>query len=329
LTLASSIVDGKWMTPMSKTPYGLGSNIAAVRSFNRFYTQKIGVLEEGLLSSAFSLTEVRVLYELAHAPAAATQGASALAATLGIDRGYLSRILQSFEKRGLVRRKPAPKDLRRSALALSSRGRKALARLEARARSDVEHMLRALDAGEQRRLIGALRDIERLLGRRDMPPPPVVLRTPEPGDIGWVVHRHGVLYAREYGYDADFEALVATIAGEFVQKFDPRSERCWIAERGGQIVGSVFVVRKSAKVAKLRLLLVEPSARGAGLGKQLVDECLRFARRRGYRKMVLWTQSELTAARAIYRRSGFRLVDSHPHRSFGRKLVAETWELAL
>ena len=258
----------------------------------------------------------------------ASRGASALAAALGLDEGYLSRILGVFERRGMIRRKPSSQDRRRSSLALNARGAKALARLEARSHADVESMLRGLDAGEQRQLTEAMRDIERLLGGSQRPAP-LLLRPPDPGDIGWVVHRHGALYAKEYSYDARFEALVAEIAGAFVRNFDPRRERCWIAERDGRIVGSVFLVRKSARVAKLRLLLVEPSARGLGLGTQLVDECVRFARSAGYRKMVLWTQSELIAARKIYERSGFRLLESSPHHSFGRDLVGETWELQL
>jgi DNA-binding MarR family transcriptional regulator/N-acetylglutamate synthase-like GNAT family acetyltransferase len=313
---------------MSNVPTGVESRIDAVRRFNRFYTRKIGVLQESLLSSAFSLTEVRVLYELAHDRETAVNGASALAATLGIDEGYLSRILRTFERRGLIRRKPSPHDRRRSLLALSDRGGRALARLEARSRAEVGSMLRGLDAGELQRLVDSMREVEGLLGGKE-PPAPLLLRAPEPGDIGWVVHRHGVVYAREYGYDARFEALVAEIAGTFVRTFDPRWERCWIAEKDGRIVGSVFLVRKSVRVAKLRLLLVEPSARGLGLGTRLVDECVRFARRVGYRKMVLWTQSELLAARRIYERSGFRLVERNPHHSFGRDLVAETWELEL
>jgi DNA-binding MarR family transcriptional regulator/N-acetylglutamate synthase-like GNAT family acetyltransferase len=304
-------------------------HVAAVRRFNRFYTQKIGVLDQGLLASRYSLTEVRVLYELAHNAAVAARGASALAAALGVDEGYLSRILRGFEKRGLLVRKRSSNDLRRSSLRLSGRGRKALASLEARSESQVEAMLCSLDAGQQRRVVEAMREVERLLGGRSVTPLPLLLRSPQPGDIGWVVHRHGALYAREYGYNAEFEALVAQIAAEFLRKFDPSRERCWIAERDGEIVGSAFLVRKSARVAKLRLLLVEPSTRGIGLGAQLVGECVRFARDAGYRKVVLWTQSELTAARRIYQRNGFVRVESHPHRSFGRDLVAEIWQLEL
>lgn len=313
---------------MPSPPAGVESRVAAVRRFNRFYTRKIGVLQENLLSSALSLTEVRVLYELGHDQQIASRGASALAAALGLDEGYLSRILGAFERRGMIRRKPLSQDRRRSSLALSARGARALAKLEAHSHAEVESMLRGLDAGEQRRLVEAMRDIERLLGASQRPAP-LLLRAPEPGDIGWVVHRHGALYAHEYAYDARFEALVAEIAGAFVRNFDPGRERCWIAERDGRIVGSVFLVRKSARVAKLRLLLVEPSTRGLGLGTQLVEECVRFARSAGYRKMVLWTQSELIAARKIYERSGFRLVESSPHHSFGRDLVGETWELQL
>jgi len=314
---------------MAEPSSALKPRIAAVRRFNRFYTQKIGVLDEGLLATRYSLTEVRVLYELAHDPGVAARGASALAAALGVDEGYLSRILRGFEKRGLLVRRRSPSDLRRSSLSLSRRGRRALASLETRSESQVETMLRSLDPGEQRRLVEAMREVERLLDGRSVPPSPWLLRSPEPGDIGWVVHRHGALYAREYGYNAEFEALVAEIAAEFLRRFDPRRERCWIAERGGEIVGSAFLVRKSARVAKLRLLLVEPSARGLGLGAQLVSECVRFARGAGYRKVVLWTQSELTAARRIYRQSGFQRVESHSHRSFGRNLVGEIWQLAL
>jgi DNA-binding MarR family transcriptional regulator/N-acetylglutamate synthase-like GNAT family acetyltransferase len=313
---------------MSSPPASAASRVAAVRRFNRFYTRKIGVLQESLLSSALSLTEVRVLYELGHDQQVAGRGASALAATLGIDEGYLSRILGAFERRGMIRRKPLSQDRRRSSLVLNARGARALARLEARSHAEVESMLNGLDGGEQRRLVEAMRDIERLLGGSQQPAP-LLLRAPDPGDIGWVVHRHGALYAKEYAYDARFEALVAEIAGAFVRNLDPRRERCWIAERDGRIAGSVFLVRKSARVAKLRLLLVEPSARGLGLGTRLVDECVRFARGAGYRKMVLWTQSELIAARKIYERSGFRLVESSPHHSFGRDLVGETWELQL
>ncbi|TMH38199.1 MAG: MarR family transcriptional regulator [Betaproteobacteria bacterium] len=316
---------------MSRRPEGMESRTAAVRRFNRFYTQRIGVLEERLLSSAFSLTAVRVLYELGHLEADEERGASQLASALAIDEGYLSRIVRSLRQRRLVNRTPSPKDRRRSLLTLSARGRKALATLEARSRADVAAMLSELASAEQRRLVEAMREIEQLLGARGPQSAPLLLRAPEPGDISWVVHRHGVLYAREYGYDASFEALVARIAGEFVQQFDPRRERCWIAEQAGRIVGSVFLVRvrKSPRVAKLRLLLVEPSVRGSGLGRQLVETCIGFARRAGYRRIVLWTQSELSAARRLYERSGFKRVESSAHRSFGHDLIGEVWQLDL
>lgn len=316
---------------MAKIDTGLQQRTAAVRAFNRFYTQRIGVLREHLLESQFPLTGVRVLYELAHWP---TDGepasASELAARLALDEGYLSRILRGFQQRGLVRKKAAPADARRKSLALSERGRKLFAALEARSQAEVAAMLGKLSAAAQARLVEAMRTIGELLGQTSANARPAyVLRPLQPGDAGWVVHRHGVLYAQEYGYDERFEALVAEIVACFVQRFDPQRERCWIAEREGEIVGSVFLVRKSRSVAKLRLLLVEPHARGLGIGRRLVDECVRFARRAGYRKLTLWTQSDLTAARHLYARAGFRRVAGEPHESFGKKLVAETWELAL
>jgi len=312
---------------------GLEQRIAAVRAFNRFYTQRIGVLREHLLGSPFALTEVRVLYELANWPAGAAEPtASVLAARLALDEGYLSRTLRGFGQRGLVRKKSLPGDGRRKALALSERGKALFAKLDARSRAEVATMLGRLAKPAQIRLVEAMRAIGELLdasGKSTASQPPYVLRPPEPGDLGWVIHRHGALYAQEYGYDERFEALVAEIAARFVQRFDPRRERCWIAEREGENVGSVFVVRKSASVAKLRLLLVEPRARGLGIGRRLVDECVRFARNAGYRKLTLWTQNDLHAARHLYALAGFRRVGEEPHDSFGKKLVAETWELAL
>jgi DNA-binding MarR family transcriptional regulator/N-acetylglutamate synthase-like GNAT family acetyltransferase len=304
----------------------LATSVAAMRGFNRFYTGAIGVLDERHLRSALSLAEVRVLYELAHAAASTPPSARTLAAALGLDEGYLSRILQRFAQRGWLRRSRDSADRRRSRLALSGRGRAALAPLEARSRQHGAAMLGRLQPAERAELIDAMRTIQRLLG----PPPEevsaaVTLRAPAPGDLGWIVHRHGALYAREYGYDMEFEALVARIAADYVQKLDPKRECFWIAERAGAIAGSVFLVRKSATVAKLRLLYVEPWARGTGTGSRLVDACIRFARRAGYRRIVLWTQSELAAARRLYMRAGFELVAEEPHRSFGRDLVAETW----
>lgn len=304
----------------------LDRRIEDVRRFNRFYTKQIGVLHEGLLQSPFSLTEGRVLYELAHRekPTAAELGKE-----LGLDPGYLSRILRGFEKRGLVKKERSNTDGRQSLLKLAARGQKEFAKLSARSSDEVHKMLRDLSAGEQRRLLGAMQTIEELLDKQPVEKVPYILRPHQPGDMGWVVHRHGVLYAQEYGWDEQFEALVAGIVEKFIQNYNPKRERCWIAERNGEIAGSVFLVRKSKAVAKLRLLLVEPAARGLGIGKRLVDECVRFARQAGYKKVALWTQSVLYAARGIYRKAGFRLVHQEKHHSFGHDLVAGTWELDL
>ena len=304
-----------------------GTTLQAVRAFNRFYTRQIGVLREGLLKSPFSLAEVRVLYEIAHRQ---QPSATELCEELGLDPGYLSRILRGLEKRGLVSKSPSPRDGRQSLLGLTARGRQTFATLDERQNQEVAILLQALSPEQQARLAQAMGSIESLLNPGPPPRTPYILRAHQPGDMGWVVHRHGVLYAQEYGYDERFEALVAEIAAKFIQHFDPQRERCWIAEREGEIVGSVFLVKKSNTVAKLRLLLVEPSARGLGIGKRLVGECVRFARQSGYRKIVLWTQSELPAARHIYQEAGFRLVQEKPHRDWGRDdLVSETWELTL
>ena len=307
---------------------GLERRVGAVRRFNRFYTRKIGVLREGAYRSPFSLTQVRVLYELAHRD---RPTATELGRDLGLDAGYLSRILRGFEKRGLVAKTRSATDARRTHLALTAQGRKAFAPLDARSHDEVAALLAGLSGGEQGQLVGAMRTIQQLWGERDTPTPPgsYVLRAPQPGDLGWVVHRHGALYAREYGYDQEFEGLVAEIVARFVRRFDAKRERCWIAERDGDIVGCVFLVKKSRAVAQLRLLLVEPSARGGGLGTRLVGECVRFARQVGYRKLVLWTQSELEAARRLYEAAGFRLTRTERHHSFGKALVAEIWELEL
>jgi DNA-binding MarR family transcriptional regulator/GNAT superfamily N-acetyltransferase len=303
------------------------STIQAIRSFNRFYTRQIGVLREGLLKSPFSLAELRVLYEIAHRnqPTAAE-----LCQQLGLDPGYLSRILRGLEKRGLVSKSASQMDGRQSLLVLTGRGRKTFAALDARQSEEVAGMLRRLPPAGQARLVQAMRSIQSVLGAGPEPKTAYILRSHQPGDMGWVVHRHGVLYAQEYGYDETFEALVAEIVARFVRHFDPKRERCWIAERDGEIVGSVFLVKKPKTVAKLRLLLVEPSARGLGIGKRLVDECLRFARRVGYKKMVLWTQSELPAARHIYQEAGFTLAQQKKHQSWGRNdLVSQVWERKL
>jgi DNA-binding MarR family transcriptional regulator/N-acetylglutamate synthase-like GNAT family acetyltransferase len=298
----------------------------SVRAFNRFYTRQIGLLGKSYLDSPFSLTEVRALYELAHR---GQPTATELANDLGLDPGYLSRILLSFENRGLLARRASESDGRSALLSLTARGRKTFAPLETKSRGDIVGMIEKLKAPEQRRLADAMATIQALLGAPKESPGGYVLRPHRPGDIGWVVHRHGALYAQEYGWDERFEALVAEIAAKFVQNFDPKRERCWIAERDGEIAGSVFLVKASEDVAKLRLLLVEPSARGCGIGGGLVDECIRFARQAGYRKITLWTQSMLTAARRIYKRAGFRIVHKERQNSFGPKLTAETWELTL
>jgi DNA-binding MarR family transcriptional regulator/GNAT superfamily N-acetyltransferase len=300
--------------------------VGVVRRFNRFWTRRIGVLREGCLESPFSLAEVRVLYELAHREETT---ASELGEELGLDAGYLSRILRGFEKRGLVHKRASEADGRRRLLRLTERGLEAFAPLDARSRSDIGAVLGGLSETGQERLVGAMRTIEGLLGARPEPEVPYVLRTHWPGDMGWVVHRHGVLYAREYGWDERFEALVAEIVAKFIQHYDPKLERCWIAERDGEIVGSVFLVRESEEIAKLRLLLVEPKARGLGIGRRLVEECIRFARQAGYRKITLWTNDVLIAASRIYRGLGFRLVHEEPHHSFGHDLVGQTWELML
>ena len=278
------------------------------------------------LPSPFSLTEARVLYEIKQRHVAT---ASDIAGDLGLDAGYLSRILRRFEKLGLIRKQVSPTDGRQSLLSITAAGRKAFAPLEARTKQQVGEALGRLGAPDQERLVGAMRTIEGLLGARPEPMVPYILRPHRPGDMGWVVHRHGVLYAREYGWDERFEALVAEIVAKFIQGYDPRLERCWIAERESEIVGCVFLVRESEETAKLRLLLVEPEARGLGIGSRLVEKCIRFARQAGYLKITLWTNDVLNSARRIYEGMGFLLVQEEPHRSFGHDLVGQTWELIL
>lgn len=304
-----------------------GERVDAVRRFSRFYTRKIGVLHEGLLGSPLSLTEGRVLYELAQRE---PTRASSLATELALDSGYLSRILGGFEKRGLVKKRPSEEDGRQVILVLTDRGREMFATINARSRDEIAAMLEELNGTDQARLVRALETAEGLLGGgRKIGEPSYILRPHEPGDIGWIVHRHGVLYAEEYGFDMRFEALVARIAAAFIENFDTQRERCWIAERGGEIVGAVLLVKDSAEIAKLRLLYVEPKARGLGIGGRLVSECIGFARRAGYRKITLWTNDVLVAARRIYQAAGFNLVQEEPHHSFGRDLVGQYWELRL
>ncbi|HEU5098675.1 MAG TPA: helix-turn-helix domain-containing GNAT family N-acetyltransferase [Roseiflexaceae bacterium] len=300
--------------------------VEAIRRFNRFYTQQIGVLTDGLLNSEYSLTEARVIYELAHRDGVT---ASALGGELGLDAGYLSRILQSFKKRGLLDKQLSESDRRQHVLRLTEAGQAAFAVLNTRSQHQIEAMLGRLPAEDRQRLVAAMQTIEDLLGARPERSVPYILRPHQPGDMGWIVHRHGVLYAEEYGWDEQFEALVAGIVAKFIQDFQPRRERCWIAEMGGEVVGSVFLVHQSDTVAKLRLLLVEPKARGLGIGSRLVGECVRQARQFGYRRLTLWTNSVLVAARHIYEQAGFQLLSQEPHHSFGHDLISETWELEL
>lgn len=304
----------------------LEDRIRAVRQFNRFFTRQIGVLREGLLHSPYSLTEARILFELAQH---SDLTSSDLCRELGLDAGYLSRILTRFEQQGLVEKVRLEADGRQRLLRLTPQGEKAFALLDQRSRDEVAEMLNDLSEGDQQRLLRAMDTIESVLCKGFKYSEPFFLRSHEPGDMGWVTHRHGVLYAEEYGWDEHFEALVAHIVADFINNYKPERERCWIAEVNGEIVGSVFVVQANETDAKLRLLLVEPKARGLGLGTRLVEECIRFARRRGYQKLVLWTNNVLVEARHIYEKTGFRLVAQEAHHSFGHDLVGETWELLL
>ena len=304
----------------------IAPRVESVRRFNRFYTKRIGLLSEHILKSQFSLAEARVIYELAQREKAT---ATELGGELGLDAGYLSRLLAAFKKRGLIARKPSETDGRQSVIWLTEKGRKAFAELNGRSHNDIEALLGRLSPVEQSRLIEAMRVIEGLLGAQPERKVPYIIRPHQPGDMGWVTHRHGVIYNEEYGWDEEFEALVAEITAKFIRNYDPKCERCWIAERGGEVAGSVFLVKKSKTVAQLRLLLVEPSARGMGIGRRLVNECVRFARQSGYKKIMLWTNSLLDAARHIYEEAGFRLVQEEPHHSFGHDLVGQNWELKL
>ncbi len=298
---------------------------AAVRRFNRFYTRKIGVLRRNYLSE-FSLGESRILYELALRKQTT---ASELATDLGLDSGYLSRILNEFHKRRLLRKTPSDRDNRKTVLALTRAGEKAFDKINADSQREIGAMLDPLPEPQQKRLVAAMETIESLLGAPPEPGGAYLLRPPRAGDFGWVVRRHGILYAQEYGWDEHFEALVAGIVARFVEHFDPKRERCWIAEKDGENVGCVFLVQRSKNVAQLRCLLVDPKARGLGIGKRLVGECIRFARQVGYKKMMLWTNDVLHTARHIYEMHGFQLTHEEQHHSFGHDLVGQTWELSL
>jgi DNA-binding MarR family transcriptional regulator/GNAT superfamily N-acetyltransferase len=310
----------------SRTAVDADRRVNAVRRFNRFYTRQIGALRRRFLDSPFPLAEARIYYELAHRE---QPTASDLANDLGLDAGYLSRMIRAFEQRGHLTSTRSDRDGRRSVLALTLSGREVFRAIDRRQHGQIAKLLTTLRVSDRRRLLDAMRTIEDVLGAKADHAASLVIRAHRPGDIGWVVHRHGLLYAQEFGWDERFEALVAEIVARFISKFDPTRERCMIAELDGEIAGSIFLVTKSASVAQLRLLLVEPSARGHGIGHRLVRECIEFARSSKYRKIVLWTNSVLHAARHIYEQAGFRLVREERHASFGKSLIGQNWELTL
>ncbi|MDQ3879499.1 MAG: helix-turn-helix domain-containing GNAT family N-acetyltransferase [Chloroflexota bacterium] len=303
----------------------LAERVAAVRGFTRFYTSVIGVLREGLRRTPYSVTEARVIFELAQRDA---MDVADLRRVLNVDAGYLSRILTRFEADGIISRARSASDARRHVCRLTAQGRAAFEMLDRRSADEVAALLGGLHDAEQRELVGAMRRIQRLL-HRPREPGPVRIRAPQPGDYGWVVQRHGAVYADEYGWDRTFEALVARIVADFVDRRDPEREAAWIADLDGEPVGSVFCVRRDDRVAQLRILLVEPWARGMGIGTRLVDECVEFARRAGYAELVLWTNDVLVDARRIYERAGFRLTAEEAHRSFSHDLVGQYWALDL
>ena len=302
---------------------GLAADVAAMRRFNRFFTRQLGIIEPKHLHTDYSLPEARVIYELARR---APQTPGELVTELNIDAGQLSRLLQALARRNVIARKATPHDGRQVAITLTAKGRKAFAELNRRTEAHVRQHLEQLDQTERSRVIGAMQHVERALGGAVRQRPVALLRTHRVGDIGWIISRHGALYTKEYGWDISFEQLVAEIAAQFLKSFDPARERCWIAEVDGEAVGTVMLVKGSDTVAKLRLLIVEPTARGLGIGRALTSECIRFAREAGYKSMTLWTQSILVAARNIYREAGFRMVKEEPHHSFGHDLIGETWE---
>ncbi|MHB2060931.1 bifunctional helix-turn-helix transcriptional regulator/GNAT family N-acetyltransferase [Pseudomonas monsensis] len=291
-----------------------------VRSFNRFYTQQIGVLQEHLLQSEYSLTELRILYELA---SRGDLTSADLRQMLSLDAGYMSRLISGFEKKGLIQKVPSPTDARAALLHLTELGREILVPLEQASREQVVAMLERLTEPQQQQLLGAMTLIQTLL--QNNPDLTYVLRDPQPGDMGTVMQQQAALYSREYGWNSEFEALVAEVIAKYLRDFDPACERCWIAEKDGKVIGSVFVVRQDETTAKLRMLYVDASARGLGIGRRLVDECLRFARQIGYTRMTLWTTSNLTAARQIYQKAGFELVEEEAIKRFGKALVSQTW----
>ena len=304
----------------------LHEDIALFRRFNRFYTKQIGLLSQGILKTRFPLIQARVLYELAQQKQTT---ASALVDKLNIDPGYLSRILSNFEKKGLLRKHRSTTDSRQRILKLTNPGKKSFAELDERSRRVAEEMLLGLVDEDRHRLLHAMQTIEAILDTQPKPSTPYLLRPHRPGDIGWIIHRHGVVYAEEYGFDETFEALVAEILVQFIRKHDPKRECLWIAEQEGERIGSVMIVDAGDQVAQLRLLLVEPKARGQSVGMRLIDECLNFSRRNRYRKIKLWTQSNLPQARHLYAKAGFERVSQSAHKSFGQDLIAEIWEMPL
>ena len=303
----------------------LDARVAAVRRFNRFYTRRLGLLQKGYLKSALSLAEIRVLYEIFHRD---RPTAGDIARELELDGGYLSRMLTQFEQRGLIRKTPSRADARQNHLSLTAQGKKTFVPLERRSHQEIAAMLEALPLAEQTRAVGAMATIEALLAPTPAPAK-IILREPRSGDFGWVIGFHGSQYAKEYGWNLSFEAMVADIVANFAKNFDARRERCWIADMDGRPVGSAFLVRDSDEAARLRLLIVDPMARGRGLGTRLTDECIRFARATGYCRVTLWTHSVLTTARRIYERAGFRVTATSKHATFGKELVDETWDLTL
>jgi DNA-binding MarR family transcriptional regulator/GNAT superfamily N-acetyltransferase len=311
--------------PVTPDP-ALDQRIGAVRRFSRFYTREIGLLQAGFLNSPFSLTQARVLYELSRR---AQCTASDLAAELGLDHGYLSRILSGFAKEKLIDRERSKEDGRQVVLSLTVKGRKAFAPIDARSQRDAGALLGKLSSEDQQRTVNAMSTIEALVGHQEKQTRSYALRPHRSGDMGWVVARHGVLYGAEYGWDAGIEALTAEICANFLKNFDPAREKCWIAEIDGEPVGSVFIVKEKDNVARLRLLIVDPKARGLGIGHKLVEECIRFSREAGYKKITLWTHAVLKAARVIYQQAGFKLTEEWVHDDFGKPEPAETWELTL
>jgi DNA-binding MarR family transcriptional regulator/GNAT superfamily N-acetyltransferase len=304
----------------------LESQVAAVRRFSRFYTRKFGIIEPKLLDSPWTLQEARIIYEIAERQSCT---ASDLVRALGLDAGYLSRTLGALQRRQIVARKPSITDRRTAGLALTAKGRAAFAELDRRSRSEVGGLLDSLETADRARVVHAMRTIEQALEPQAARPASFLLRSHRAGDIGWIVSRHGALYAQEYGWDISFEALAAEIAAQFIRSYDASREHCWIAEIGGEPVGSIFLVKASDDVAKLRLLLVERQARGLGVGRALTEQCIRFAKAAGYTSIMLWTQSILVAARGIYQRAGFHRIKEEKHHSFGADLVGETWEMKL